>query len=160
MTTTHTHTAARTGPDRCFTGSVAVAPFTEEDCRAHGGVTYEEECACGARRSVNANQSFREEGPWGPDREARRAGMTQPIPLDAILISPRALARYRTHAQSFIAEVAPLVTWIGDEYVVPHHGGLRIVVPVLLAGGIEWSMLAGYLMPDDWASAAPFLGGR
>jgi len=62
------------GPDRCFSGSVAVHPYTEEIRAAHGCVALTEQCvACGARREVNVNQRHVEVGPWGPNQEARRA---------------------------------------------------------------------------------------
>jgi len=53
------------GPERCFNGSVAVRPYTEQNPAAHGHVTFVMECdRCGARRKVNENQGFIEVGPW------------------------------------------------------------------------------------------------
>ncbi len=71
-TCTHEHTH-QIGDDHCYTGSVAVEPYTDENRAAHGGITYDIECnACGARRSVNRNQSHVEVSPWRPSREVRR----------------------------------------------------------------------------------------
>ena len=45
---------------------VAVSPYTHEEQRAHGGVTYTETCAgCGVTRKVNSNGRHREYSPWG-----------------------------------------------------------------------------------------------
>lgn len=66
------HRAVREGEAHGYQGSVS--PYNENRA-AHGGVTYSEYCACGARRSVNSNNWHREEGPWRVDEEAaqRRA---------------------------------------------------------------------------------------
>ena len=62
------------GPDRCFFGPVAVAPYTDENRAAHGGITCIEECrACGARRTVNRNGWHMEYSPWGETRATRQA---------------------------------------------------------------------------------------
>jgi hypothetical protein len=62
------------GPDRCYTGSVARAPYTDDNRAAHGCVTITVECRdCGARRDENRNQGYVEVGPWGPSRATRRA---------------------------------------------------------------------------------------
>jgi hypothetical protein len=72
MTCKHSRTTC--GANRCYTGGVAVHPYTDENSAAHGGVTYAEECdQCGARRSVNANGCHVEVSPWGETRAARRA---------------------------------------------------------------------------------------
>lgn len=70
------HTESRPiGWDYCYTGPVSGGEYNPA---AHGCITRTEECrACGARRSVNINQRFRERGCWGPsraerDEEARR----------------------------------------------------------------------------------------
>lgn len=48
-------------------GSVAVAPYTEENPAAHGGTCHVEQCEqCSARRVVNRNGSHVEFGPWDP----------------------------------------------------------------------------------------------
>lgn len=66
------HEATKTTRERCFTGGVAVSPYTAENRRAHGGVTMDEACsACGAERAVNTNGSHIEVGPWGPSAAER-----------------------------------------------------------------------------------------
>lgn len=68
-TTVHTHAPARQTRDRCYTETVSVAPYTDECRAAHGGVTYDEICACGVARAVNVNGAHVEEGPWrAPER--------------------------------------------------------------------------------------------
>lgn len=71
-TCTHEHTTS--GRDYAYTGSVAVAPYTNENRAAHGCITYTETCsACGAQRAVNANQCHYEYGTWGPTLAQRQA---------------------------------------------------------------------------------------
>lgn len=65
----HTHAVVTSIRERAFSHPVA----RDENPAAHGWITRTEECACGARREVNVNQAHREEGPWGPTRDERRA---------------------------------------------------------------------------------------
>lgn len=59
------HENTKAGPDYCYSGSVAVEPYTHENRAAHGGVSYEETCLdCGAVRSVNTNRWHKEVSPW------------------------------------------------------------------------------------------------
>lgn len=55
------HRVASTGPDRCFSGPVS----RDENRAAHGNISYDERCRCGAVRSVNVNGLHVETGPWG-----------------------------------------------------------------------------------------------
>jgi len=56
------HPSIRIVREEAFVGPLGVL---DEEPRAHGGVQITERCAdCGAERTVNANQGFREEGPW------------------------------------------------------------------------------------------------
>lgn len=52
------------GSERCYTGSVARHPYTDENPAAHGNIEVTEERSDGWRRRVNINQGHREEGPW------------------------------------------------------------------------------------------------
>ena len=59
------HLRTEDGPERCYSGSVAVHPYTAENRAAHGCVTWVETCLeCGAERAVNGNYGHREYGPW------------------------------------------------------------------------------------------------
>jgi len=49
---------------RGYTGSVAVAPYTEENRSAAGNICDLETCRCGAKRSVNRNGRHEELGVW------------------------------------------------------------------------------------------------
>lgn len=57
-----------------FFWSVAHEPYTSENPRAHGNVSYTETCACcGATRAVNSNGGTTEVSPWGlPAAEIKR----------------------------------------------------------------------------------------
>ena len=60
------HRNTRLSDPRCYSGSVATHPYTDENPFAHGGVRYVEICAeCGAERAVNANGLDREYSTWG-----------------------------------------------------------------------------------------------
>ena len=51
--------------ERCYSGPVAVHPYTAENHAAHGWMTVTEECAgCGWRRRLNVNQHHVEYGVW------------------------------------------------------------------------------------------------
>jgi hypothetical protein len=58
-----------------YSGSVAVQPYTYEDRRAHGGVTFTSRCEdCGAERKENSNGRYQEFSPWQlPTEEAIEA---------------------------------------------------------------------------------------
>lgn len=59
------HTVIETGPDRCFSGSVATRGLTDANPAAHGSISFVEFClACGHMRDVNANQGHREYSVW------------------------------------------------------------------------------------------------
>lgn len=67
----HAHAAVTTIRERAFFGPVALR---DENHAAHGNIRRTEECSeCGARREVNINRAHRDEGPWGPTRDERRA---------------------------------------------------------------------------------------
>lgn len=73
MTNEHQHEAVET-MDLPHFGAVA----EPQNRAAHGGITVEETCSCGASRYVNVNGRHREEGPWrirsSPEREADGLG--------------------------------------------------------------------------------------
>jgi len=92
MSTNCRHVAWSEGDVYGFAGPIFGA---EEDRRAHGGVSWTDTCrGCGARRGVNANQGWREEGPGGPSRSEREG--------DA--------ARREAAAREAVASVPPLQT--------------------------------------------------
>ncbi len=66
----HTHKATRYTEPRCYDGGVASPPYTDENQRAHGDITYREVCECGATRAVNANQGHFEYGTWNAPKRA------------------------------------------------------------------------------------------
>ncbi len=67
------HGETTSGAERPYITSVSVHPFTDENPRAHGWVTYTQTCDdCGAERAVNANQGHAEFSPWGPSTAERR----------------------------------------------------------------------------------------
>ena len=55
---------AATVQTRGYTGSVAVAPYTEENRAAAGNICDRETCRCGAERYVNRNGRHEELGVW------------------------------------------------------------------------------------------------
>ena len=62
----HRH-RARTTRARCYTGPVRVENQISE---AHGNVTHESECSCGAVRRTNVNGLHVEQGRWlSPDED-------------------------------------------------------------------------------------------
>lgn len=71
--TKHQHIRAAAGPISGYVCSVAVPPYTSENRAAHGCITYDEICACGARRATLQNQTHYEYGTWGPSTEEQRA---------------------------------------------------------------------------------------
>lgn len=60
MPVMHRH-SAETDTDRPYSGPIYSA---RPNRRAHGGITRVEQCACGATRSININNSHRETGSW------------------------------------------------------------------------------------------------
>lgn len=60
----HTHRMSRTRT-LPFRGPVSA----DQDPRAHGNITVEETCRCGAQRLVNRNQQYVEKGEWEPVRQ-------------------------------------------------------------------------------------------
>ena len=65
------HSRVQIVREEAFMGPLGV--FDEEP-RAHGGVRLVEKCSeCGAERTVNANQGFREEGNWETQADRRLA---------------------------------------------------------------------------------------
>ena len=62
-----THENTQNGEMYGFTTAVYEQPYTHEERRAHGGVTYTETCqACGMQRKVNSNGRHYEYGAWHP----------------------------------------------------------------------------------------------
>jgi hypothetical protein len=57
----HKHRAERRERERCYEGP---ANRYSENPMAHGGITYDEVCSCGARRAVNVNGMHYERGMW------------------------------------------------------------------------------------------------
>ena len=122
------HTSSQVGPDYCFSGAIYGA---EEDRRAHGGITYREECACGARREVNANGGWYEIGPWGPTRSEREAEAR----------------RLTLAASAAVASVPPLSRCDGEERTWLDAEGYIVSVPAISRG--EASRL-----PAEWLASA------
>lgn len=56
----------------CYTGSVAVEPYTHENRAAHGNITVTDRCQCGAARARLVNGIHQEFGPWSIDEDAVR----------------------------------------------------------------------------------------
>lgn len=66
------HKNTHSGEAWCFTGSVAVYPYTDENPAAHGNVGVTETCTeCGAERDVLVNGRHVEYSPWGLSRAER-----------------------------------------------------------------------------------------
>lgn len=59
------HEVVNTTEPTCYVGPVAREPYTDENPRSHGWITYCEVCRCGAERPVNANGMHTEIGCWG-----------------------------------------------------------------------------------------------
>jgi hypothetical protein len=95
-TATHCkHQNTTCGTERCYTGGVAVPPYTNENPASHGGIAYDQTCAtCGATRTVNANGNHTEVSPWGPNRAERRAAADHvrrarpPVPAAVTVTAP------------------------------------------------------------------------
>lgn len=66
----HKHKATSYGPDRCY--QAPVGPPARQNRAAHGGITREERCSCGATRPVNINGCHEELGSWEEPRATRR----------------------------------------------------------------------------------------
>lgn len=59
------HKNTDAGPMSGYTGSVATRHYTQEERRAHGGVSYTRTCTdCGATRRENSNGRYTEVSAW------------------------------------------------------------------------------------------------
>ena len=60
----HKHTADSSTDPICYSGPVAVQPYTEENPAAHGCIEETDTCTCGATRRVLTNGRHAEYAPW------------------------------------------------------------------------------------------------
>lgn len=109
------------GECRCFSHSVACHPYTEENRRAHGNVSYIETClVCGAERSVNENQGSHEYGTWGPslasrkrdEREAARIADAKQAEGDFAAMAARRIKVERATETKLLLEIERGLQWV------------------------------------------------
>lgn len=135
ITCTHPHTQ-QIGPDRGYTGSVAVHPYTDENRAAHGNICFTQECcACGSRRSVLVNGRHEELGPWGATLRERQD----------------AAAAARDEARKLLAATGRLTLTSSAKrsatVSLDGEGFVRVE-------GAEWSEIEHAVVPSQWFARA------